>query len=93
MMADDTGKLILEEQPIVSKATIPFEQLINDIPKEDSINHITFGQEYGKFLRSHGFDPDGRDPIRYIHDEKLAYIMLRYRQVSTHHGVLNHFDQ
>lgn len=81
MMADPTGQRILEDRPVVSKATIPYEQLMQNIP-EDPEEPLTFGQAYGKFLKSHGFDPDERDPVKYIENETLAYIMLRYRQVS-----------
>jgi ubiquinone biosynthesis protein COQ4 len=81
MMNDETGRLILEERPIVSKATIPYERLISEAADDPYEPGITFGQAYGCFLKSHGFDPDERDEIKYIEDEKLAYVMLRYRQV------------
>ncbi|KAL3945787.1 MAG: hypothetical protein SGBAC_000176 [Bacillariaceae sp.] len=79
MMADPTGRRILEDRPVVRKATIPYQELIDSVP-EDPDAPLTFGQAYGKFLKSHGFDPDGRDPVKYIEDDTLAYIMLRYRQ-------------
>ena len=58
MAADPTGRLILQERPIVSKETIPFQQLIDSaaIPSisgasesssTSSQNKITFGQAYG----------------------------------------------
>mmetsp|Transcript_18220 Transcript_18220/g.44030 ORF Transcript_18220/g.44030 Transcript_18220/m.44030 type:complete len:425 (+) Transcript_18220:107-1381(+) len=47
---------------------------------DDDDNSITFGQAYGAFLNVHGFDPDERDEVRYVEDDDLAYIMLRYRQ-------------
>lgn len=81
MMADPTGRRILEDRPVVQKATIPYQELIDSVP-DDPDAPLTFGQAYGKFLTSHGFDPDARDPVKYIEDETLAYIMLRYRQVS-----------
>lgn len=90
MASDPTGKIILKERPIVSKATIPYHQLMDSASSatisqvQDDTNsssgNITFGQAYGKFLQVHGFDPDGRDQVRYIQDDTLAYIMLRYRQ-------------
>jgi ubiquinone biosynthesis protein COQ4 len=81
MMDDATGRLILEERPVVSKATIPYERLIAEAPKDANTPGITFGQAYGCFLKSHEFDPDERDKVKFIEDETLAYIMLRYRQV------------
>ena len=82
MKQDATGRLILQERPLVSKATIPYEKLMAEAPDEyvDDVNNITFGQAYGCFLKSHAFDPDERDQIKFIEDETLAYIMLRYRQ-------------
>jgi hypothetical protein len=82
MMADPTGQRILQDRPVVSKATIPYEQLMQNIP-DNPDDLLTFGQAYGKFLQSHGFDPDERDAVKYIEDETLAYVMLRYRQVRS----------
>lgn len=82
MKQDDVGKRILEDRPIVSKATIPYEKFIKEAPQGgvDGPN-VTFGQAYGYFLKSHDFDPDERDEVRFIEDDEQAYIMLRYRQV------------
>lgn len=81
MEADPVGKVILAERPIVSKATIPYESLIEQGKSADFNDPtVTFGAAYGVFLLSNGFDPDERSAIRYISDENLAYVMLRYRQ-------------
>jgi len=89
MMNDPTGFQILKDRPIVSKATIPYENLILNAPDYNIFNgdnnnydddNLTFGQAYGSFLKIHGFDPDERDEVNYVEDETLAYIMLRYRQ-------------
>lgn len=81
MRQNPVGKRILQDRPVVSKATIPYEKFIAEAPK-DHVNHpdVTFGQAYGFFLNSHEFDPDERDDVRFVEDEELAYIMLRYRQ-------------
>lgn len=86
MKQDPVGKRILQDRPIVSKATIPYDKFIREAPS-DSIDcpNVTFGQAYGFFLKSHDFDPDERDQVRFVEDEELAYIMLRYRQVRCHH--------
>lgn len=84
MMADPTGRLILQEKPVVSKSSIPYDKLIAEAPdniQDCDEKDLTFGQVYGAFLKGHGFDPDERDKVNYIEDETLAYIMLRYRQV------------
>jgi hypothetical protein len=85
MMGDPTGRLILQDRPVVSKASIPFEKLIAEAPDdmESEGDDLTFGQAYGAFLKSHDFDPDERDEVNFIEDETLAYIMLRYRQVCV----------
>jgi ubiquinone biosynthesis protein COQ4 len=84
MMDDPTGRLILQERPIISKDTIPYERLMAEAPDyPEQTANITFGQAYGCFLKSHGFDPDERDKVKYIEDETLAYTMLRYRQVCS----------
>jgi len=82
MMGDPTGRLILQERPVVTKANIPYDKLIAEAPDDiDTANDdLTFGQAYGAFLKGHGFDPDERDGVNFIEDETLAYIMLRYRQ-------------
>lgn len=82
MKQDEVGKRILEDRPIVSKATIPYNKFIEEAPKENVDGpDVTFGQAYGFFLKSHDFDPDERDEVRFLEDEEHAYIMLRYRQV------------
>jgi ubiquinone biosynthesis protein COQ4 len=83
MVNDPTGRQILIDRPVVSKATIPYERLISEAPTtidDDDDDGVTFGHAYGSFLKIHGFDPDERDEVRFVEDETLAYIMLRYRQ-------------
>jgi len=89
MVADPTGRRILLERPVVTKATIPYERLVAEAPdgyndnenyNDDDDDNLTFGQVYGSFLKGHGFDPDERDDVKFVEDETLAYIMLRYRQ-------------
>jgi ubiquinone biosynthesis protein COQ4 len=82
MKRDPVGKRILEDRPIVSKATIPYDRFIREAPADNvDGKNVTFGQAYGFFLKSHDFDPDERDDVRFVEDEEQAYIMLRYRQV------------
>ena len=85
MKNDATGQRILNEKPIVSKQTLPIEEIGKST--RDPQN-ITFGQAYGEFLRSHGFDPDDRSEVKYVNDPDLAYIMLRYRQCHDYWHVL-----
>jgi ubiquinone biosynthesis protein COQ4 len=88
MQNHEVGRRLLRERPLVTKDNIPYEKLLSearrDIVDSGSVRinptDITFGQAYGLYLLQNGFDPDARDPIRYIDDPELAYIMLRYRQ-------------
>ena len=120
MQSHSVGEQLLQEKPVVSKATIPFYQDLlsasatttaaaaakhnrntavlstatqdttSFLPDDDD-SHITFGQAYGAYLLRHGFDPDERDDVRYLHtpnhddnnnsnNDDLTYVMLRYRQ-------------
>lgn len=88
MSDDPTGRLLLQERPVVSKATIPYERLMAEAPDDATTPGITFGEAYGAFLKGHGFDPDSRDQVKYVDDEELAYVMLRYRQVGSRRKML-----
>jgi ubiquinone biosynthesis protein COQ4 len=92
MRNDPTGQQILLDRPIVSKETLPvdIEELLAAVSSSDGVDEssVTFGQAYGAFLRGHGFDPDDRSEIKYIEDDELAYIMLRYRQCHDYWHVL-----
>ena len=91
MRNDPTGRRILADRPLVQKSTIPYEKLLEQarqVQKESDgtkTENLTFGQAYGLFLLTHGFDPDERDEIRFMpretpDDDELAYFLLRYRQ-------------
>jgi len=79
MMEDPVGRAILQDRPIVSQATVP----------NDNEDDSTFGHGYLQFMKLHGFDPNDRDPVRYMDDTpELAYVMLRYRQCHDFWHVL-----
>jgi ubiquinone biosynthesis protein COQ4 len=82
MQQHSDGQVILRDRPLVSKETIPYNDLLlqGQTIRSTPLHKITFGQAYGAFLQHHGFDPDERDSIKYIADPDLAYVMLRYRQ-------------
>ncbi|XP_064616343.1 ubiquinone biosynthesis protein COQ4 homolog, mitochondrial-like [Liolophura sinensis] len=73
MQADDVGRQILEERPIINTHTVDINYL-GTLPDD------TFGKAYWRFLDDHGFSPDARAPVRFVDDPELMYIMLRYRQ-------------
>lgn len=85
MRGDSMGQRVLHEKPIVSKATLPIDELLKSTSDPEN---ITFGQAYCEFLREHDFDPDDRSKVNYIDDPELAYIMLRYRQCHDYWHVL-----
>jgi len=74
MHAHPIGRSILQDRPLISKATMPLHAL-------RSMPHGSLGAEYARFLERHQFDPDERSDVRFVDDADLAYVMLRYRQV------------
>jgi ubiquinone biosynthesis protein COQ4 len=100
MQQHPVGQQILRDRPIVSKTTLPYDDLIEqaqllqqqygtvaNIP----IDELSFGAAYGLFLLKHGFDPDERDDIKYLSsttEADIAYVMLRYRQCHDYWHVL-----
>ena len=92
LQASSSGRDILHHRPLVSKATIPYQDLMQQattITTGSDASNLTFGQAYGQFLRTHGFDPDHRSPLRYMtNDDACAYILLRYRQSHDFYHVL-----
>lgn len=101
MLQHPIGMQILNDRPIISKLTIPYQQLIDNVPNnitfhdimynniDNNNSNITFGQAYGLFLKTYGFDPDERNDLKYLSQEdELGYIMLRYRQCHDFYHVL-----
>lgn len=86
MRQHPTGRLVLQDKPLVTKATIPHERFLEEAQTIDATppDDVTFGQAYGHFLLDHGFDPDERKSVQHISGEEdvedLAYVMMRYRQ-------------
>ena len=78
MMADPTGQRILRDKPIVNNKSIYGDQNFDEFIAQ--CGKGSFGEAYGKFMKQHGFEPDGRSDVKYISDPELAYVMLRYRQ-------------
>lgn len=81
MAADAEGRLILAARPLIDGTTLKTHRL-------DCLPPNTFGAAYARFLRKHGYDPEGRDPVRFVDDPELAYVMTRYRQTHDFAHVL-----
>lgn len=81
MKNNPTGQRILQTKPIVSKDTI-------DILTLEQSHKSTFGHAYASFLKENDFDPDLRAKVKYIEDEELKYVMMRYRQCHDFYHVI-----
>lgn len=73
MIADKTGRQILEERPRINADGIFFDKL-GKMPKN------TLGYTYWKFMAKYDFVPDERPVATYVPDMELAYIMQRYKE-------------
>lgn len=81
MCSDPTGRRILAERPLIDHDVVERCKLAS-LPPD------TFGGAYARFMSKHGYDPDERDAVRFVDDEELAYVMLRYRQTHDFAHVL-----
>eukprot|EP00640_Fibrocapsa_japonica_P004945 CAMPEP_0113943430 /NCGR_PEP_ID=MMETSP1339-20121228/23650_1 /TAXON_ID=94617 /ORGANISM="Fibrocapsa japonica" /LENGTH=210 /DNA_ID=CAMNT_0000948293 /DNA_START=59 /DNA_END=691 /DNA_ORIENTATION=+ /assembly_acc=CAM_ASM_000762 len=87
MRADENGLRILKERPLLGKHDPP-HTIGLDLHRLRGLPKGTFGRCYSDFMDHHGFSPESRDQVRFVDDEELAYIMLRYRQVHDFWHVL-----
>lgn len=74
MLKDPEGSSILREQPRISTDTL-------DFPYLQSLPEGTFGHAYMKFLSDNNVTPDTRQPVHFVDDPELAYVIQRYREV------------
>jgi ubiquinone biosynthesis protein COQ4 len=74
MLQNTTGRRILRERPVIHSSTVDFPKLLL-LPEN------TFGHQYCRFMQEHNISADTRLDVKYIADQELAYVMLRYRQV------------
>ncbi|KAH7106244.1 ubiquinone biosynthesis protein COQ4, mitochondrial, partial [Auriculariales sp. MPI-PUGE-AT-0066] len=73
MLASEEGRRILRDRPRISSSTVDLDALAK-LPVG------TFGRAYSDWLVRCAVTPDTRDPVRYIADPELAYVMQRYRE-------------
>jgi ubiquinone biosynthesis protein Coq4 len=76
MRSSDEGRQILDEKPVINTTTVNFDQL-RDMPVS------SFGHQYAEFMIRNKITPDSRDPVKFVDDSELAYVMQRYRQVRV----------
>mmetsp|Transcript_9188 Transcript_9188/g.9258 ORF Transcript_9188/g.9258 Transcript_9188/m.9258 type:complete len:220 (+) Transcript_9188:54-713(+) len=77
-----SGRKILLEKPIISSESL-------NLPYLRSLPSGQFGREYIRYMDHNGFDADERPSVRFLEDEELAYVMLRYRQIHDFWHVLS----
>jgi len=74
MLRDPTGQRIIREKPIVDSSSVDLE-ILQELPS------CTFGRIYSDFMIKQGITAEGRDPVQFVDNAELAYIMKRYRQI------------
>jgi len=80
--ASPEGVRLLCDRPEVSSREVDPRKLARECPPG------SFGAQYSNFMLKRGWSPDERAVVRFVEDEELAYIMLRYRQVHDFWHVL-----
>ncbi|KAI7851837.1 ubiquinone biosynthesis protein Coq4 [Circinella umbellata] len=82
MLQTESGRQILRERPIIHTSTIDFPKL------RETCAPGSFGHFYISWLDSQGVTPDTREPVHFIDNEELAYVMQRYRQCHDFYHAL-----
>ncbi|XP_013871467.1 ubiquinone biosynthesis protein COQ4 homolog, mitochondrial [Austrofundulus limnaeus] len=74
MRNDPEGYLVLTERPKIRLSTL-------DLKNMAGLPDGSFGREYLRFLEDNNVTPDSRAEVKFVDNEELAYVMLRYREV------------
>jgi ubiquinone biosynthesis protein COQ4 len=82
MQASPDGRAVLEQRPLPPNSKDPSFEALKKLPKS------TFGGSFHSFMVEHGFSPEGRPAVRYVDDEELAYVLLRYRLSHDYYHAL-----
>ncbi|KAJ7067352.1 putative COQ4 protein, responsible for restoring ubiquinone biosynthesis [Mycena amicta] len=83
MLASPEGRQILKDRPRINSTTV-------DMDKLAQMPEGTFGHAYTTWLERCGVTPDTREPVHYIDDPELAYVMQRYRECHDfYHCIVN----
>ncbi|KAG8787248.1 Ubiquinone biosynthesis protein [Serendipita sp. 397] len=83
MLESPEGRKILRERPRVNTDTVDMEKL-------SALPEGTFGRAYTNWLERCGVTPDTREPVHYIDDPELAYVIQRYRECHDfYHALCN----
>ncbi|KAK1231545.1 Ubiquinone biosynthesis protein [Marasmius sp. AFHP31] len=84
MLKSPEGRQILKERPRINTSTVDMEALAR-------LPDGTFGRSYITWLERTGVTPDTREPVHYIDDPELAYVMQRYRECHDLYHCITHF--
>jgi len=79
MRATAEGRRVLVERPLLGPEDVDLKRL-RGLPSD------SLGATFARYLDWHGFQFGKRPVTRFIHDEELAFVMQRYRNV---HDVLH----
>ncbi|KAJ7067318.1 putative COQ4 protein, responsible for restoring ubiquinone biosynthesis [Mycena amicta] len=83
MLASPEGRQILKDRPRINSTTV-------DMDKLAQMPEGAFGHAYTTWLERCGVTPDTREPVHYIDDPELAYVMQRYRECHDfYHCIVN----
>ncbi|KAJ4477497.1 coenzyme Q biosynthesis protein Coq4-domain-containing protein [Lentinula aciculospora] len=83
MLASPEGRQILKDRPRISTKTVDMNALAQ-LPES------TLGRTYKTWLERTGVTPDSREPVHYVDDPELAYVMQRYREChDLYHCICN----
>ncbi|KAF8176133.1 ubiquinone biosynthesis protein COQ4, mitochondrial [Mycena galopus ATCC 62051] len=83
MLASEEGRQILKDRPRINSRTV-------DLAKLAQLPEGTLGRAYITWLERCGVTPDTREPVHYIDDPELAYVMQRYRECHDfYHCIVN----
>ncbi|KAF9243536.1 ubiquinone biosynthesis protein Coq4 [Melanogaster broomeanus] len=81
MLDSPEGRRILKDRPRINSKTLDTEKL-------KVLPDGTFGREYIRWLEVCNVTPDSREPVHYIDDPELAYVMQRYRETHDFYHAL-----
>jgi len=84
MLESPSGRQILRDRPRITSSVVELTAL-------ESLSPGTFGRAYVDWLNWCKVSPDTRDPVRYVDDPELAYVMQRYRECHDFYHVITGF--
>jgi len=82
MLLHPEGRRILRDRVRITESNV-------DLAVLGAMKEGTLGREYTKWLERNGVSPDTREPVRFIDDPELAYIMQRYRECHDFYHLIS----